>query len=134
MRLSEAAMQYVGVPFRFRGRAKSGVDCSGLLVCAMRESGLDVEDRINYGREPWNDGLEASLDEHFHIADFPLQVDDVVLMSLNGRGVPQHIGIIADYPGGLGIIHARSEFGKVLFHHMDPKHVKSVLKVYRGRR
>ena len=134
MRLHEAAMQYVDVPFRFRGRSERGVDCSGHLVLSMQTFGDPIPDRTNYGREPWNDGLEESLDELFNVADFPLQVDDIVLMSIPGRNEPQHIGIICPYTEGLGIVHARCEFKKVIYHHLDPSTVSHILKVYRGRR
>ena len=135
MNLSSAAMNYVETPFKFRGRSKRGVDCSGLLVVACADSGRMIPDRTDYGREPWNDGIEESLDELFHVADFPLQVDDVLLMCIPGRKKPQHIAIVAPYPaGGLGIIHARSEFKAVKFHYLDPDVYSHILKVYRGRR
>lgn len=44
----DAAMGYVGTPYRHAGMVKgSGVDCATLLICAFRDSGIDVDRRIS---------------------------------------------------------------------------------------
>ena len=134
MRLHEAAMQYVGVPFRPRSRSKHGMDCSGLLVRSLRDCGMPVTDRIDYGREPWNDGLEESLDETLEAVERPPQVDDVLLMRYGPRKYAGHIAIVGPYPhGGLSLIHTSSDLQKVVVHRMDHSYESKIVKVYSGR-
>jgi cell wall-associated NlpC family hydrolase len=135
MRMHEAAMQYIDVPFRFRGRTDAGLDCIGLVVRSLIDCGVEVDDRINYGREPWNDGLAESLGDHLEKVDRPPQVDDVLLMKMAGRRNPCHVAIVAPYPkGGLALIHCRSDFKKVLMHRMDHKCEEQIMGVFSGKR
>ena len=134
MRLHEAAIQYIGVPFRPRGRSDYGLDCIGLVVRSLIDCGAVVDDRINYGREPWNDGLEQSLEEHLDRVNDAPQVDDILLMKIAGRTKPCHVAIVAPYPkGGLALIHSRSDFKRVLMHRMDHKCEDQIMGVFRGR-
>ncbi len=134
MRMHEAAMQYIGVPFRFRGRKDTGLDCIGLVVRSLIDCGMEVDDRINYGREPWNNGLEQSLADHMEKVDRPPQVDDVLLMKMAGRNRECHVAIVAPYPkGGLALIHSRSDFKEVKMHRMDHKCEEQIVGVFCGR-
>ena len=48
--------------WRHRGRKPWAVDCIGLVVLALSEAGFSgVKDRLDYGREPWRDGLKEEL-------------------------------------------------------------------------
>lgn len=103
-------------------------------MCALRDCDMPVTDRIDYGREPWNDGLEESLDETLEAVDRPPQVGDVVLMRYAGRRYAGHIGIIGEYPkGGLSLIHTSSDVGKVVVHRLNDTYMNRIVKVYRGR-
>ena len=53
---------YIGTPYVHRGRLPGvALDCAGLVVCALRECGVGVEDP-QYGMLPTIDGLEAGLE------------------------------------------------------------------------
>ena len=102
---------------------------------SLIDCGVTVNDRINYGREPWNDGLEQSLEEHLDRVGGRPQVDDLLLMKMPGRTMPCHVAIVAPHPmGGLALIHSRSDFKKVLMHRMDHKWEEQIMGVFRGRR
>jgi len=53
----EAARKYLGMPFRHMARGPRRVDCAGLILCAFRDVGIELEDMPVYGREPHKDGL-----------------------------------------------------------------------------
>ena len=38
--LYAAAIEYVGVPFRHKGRSRAGLDCAGLVFVACRDCGI----------------------------------------------------------------------------------------------
>ena len=64
------------------GRKPWAIDCIGIVVVSLKAGGVFMQDRTDYGREPWNDGLEHDL--HLHFGD-PLPIDerqagDIVLM------------------------------------------------------
>jgi hypothetical protein len=137
MKPHEVALHYVGVPFRHRGRSRpsetysGALDCLGLLVITAEDMGLDVMDKKLYGREPWRDGLRAGLKNNCgEPVNRPPQADDIVLMRLRPEAEPSHVGIIAPYPGGLGIVHTYGEIGRVTFHRLDDFRQKQIVEVY----
>jgi len=106
----DAARALVGTPWRHRGRNERGIDCIGLIVAALRAGGFPVKDRIDYGREPWADGLRSELACQFGepLLEITWQPGDVALFDLPGKE-PCHVGILGDYRfGGLSLIHAHS--------------------------
>ncbi|MFQ3664940.1 MAG: hypothetical protein SNJ79_02730 [Sphingomonadaceae bacterium] len=48
-RIADAAMTYVGTPFRLQGRSRSGLDCIGLIVLSLKDAGLLPGDYVQYG-------------------------------------------------------------------------------------
>jgi cell wall-associated NlpC family hydrolase len=134
MMLHEAAMKYVGVPFRHRGRSIRGVDCIGLIICAARDTGYDEGikyKRLVYGREPTDALLQEALKEHFgDPVDRPPQLGDVILMRLRHMKEPSHVGIIAPHPHGLGVIHAYGEIRKVVLQRINSSMRERIVGVY----
>lgn len=47
--LASAAAAYVGAPFRLHGRSRAGLDCVGLLGCALADCGRQVPLPQGYG-------------------------------------------------------------------------------------
>lgn len=51
----EAARSYTGVPYKFGGVNRAGLDCSGLLFVAFKDVGIDIprpsKDQVNFGKE-----------------------------------------------------------------------------------
>ena len=123
------ARSYIGVKWRHRGRSRFGIDCLGLVVKALEAGGVAMRDRIDYGRTPHLDGLEREMVEHFGAPVDDMQSCDVVLMAWEG-GEPSHIGLIADGPDGLHLIHSYSEIS-VTEHCIDDAWMRRIVKVYR---
>ena len=102
------ARSYVGCPWRHRGRTRRGVDCIGVVVLALRAAGIEMRDRIDYSRTPWNDGLDREMREHFGPA-IPLgtiEPGDVLTMRGVGQPEPGHVGVVAEFEGRLTLIHS----------------------------
>lgn len=104
------ARSYIGTPFHHQGRQKGrGIDCVGLLVCVMRECGLNVEDQANYNGLIDAGLLRLKLELHLiEITTYQVLSGDVYLLRI-GRN-PQHIGIVSD----VGIIHTHQNAGRVV--------------------
>ena len=101
---------------------------------SCNDCGIPVADRIDYGREPWSDGMEESLDENFDPVNRAPQVDDIVWMRYGNRKHAGHLAIVGPYEkGGLMLIHTSSDFGKVVVHRMDHSYESRIVKVYCGR-
>lgn len=119
-RLLSAARSYLGVKWRHRGRSRVGVDCAGLVWCMYRDCGVSLPDRQDYGRNPFQDGLEAAIVDAVGnpvwrgtkgacMRDF-LRPADVVVMAPASQ--PRHVGIIGDdLLHGLSLIHAEGAPG-----------------------
>lgn len=127
------ARQYLGCKWRHRGRSEFGIDCIGLIVRAMAAGGIEMRDRLDYSRTPYQDGLDRELAEHFGVplADLrDLQPADVVLMRWDRDPEPSHVGLIASNAGGLTLIHAYSMIS-VTEHNLSPEWVRRIVKAYR---
>jgi len=109
------ARSYVGTPFHHQGRLPEvGLDCAGVVVCAARACGYDVQDVQGYGRIPANGLLEQAVLSHCDqvpIAD--ARNGDIMLFAF--RNEPQHLAIYAD---GM-IIHAYMQVNKVVENSLD---------------
>ena len=129
--LVQAARQYLGVPFRHRGRTPKGLDCAGLIWLAYADLGVILPDVRIYGREPHRNGLVEAVDRALGSAIIANpQPGDVLLMRFNRE--PHHLGIVGDYAhGGLSLIHAYGTAGKVVEHRLDPLWQGRIVAVYR---
>lgn len=107
-KLIAEARSYVGVKWRHRGRSRFGIDCIGLVVKSTAAAGIEMRDRLDYSRTPWNDGLLRELEAHFGEA-VPLdelQPGDIVAMIGEGQPEAGHVGVIAEHAGRLSLIHS----------------------------
>lgn len=110
----------VGTPFHHQGRTPGvGLDCPGPLIVACWHFGLKPRtfDVTGYSATPDGFELKAHCDEHMQ----PLMQDmllpgDVILVRW-GKGPPQHLGILFDYP---------AQFGKFAMVHADSLRAKCV--------
>lgn len=115
------ARQYLGTPWMHQGRVKGhGVDCVGLLVCIAREIGYVSQDWdiTGYSRIPDGVRLMHHLSDNLRKIDkAEMQPGDFVCVAFEKH--PQHVGIIGDYVhGGLSLIHAAAQSGKVVEHRL----------------
>lgn len=127
----ETARSYLGTKWRHRGRSKYSIDCIGLIVAAVEAGGHPMNDRIDYGREPWRDGLEAAMFERF---GDPVQGEwrpgDVVMMRWESRPEAGHVGLIGGTDKALTLIHCHS-MSEVIEHGIDMHWMRLILAVYR---
>lgn len=111
--LAEAAEAYMGVPFRLHGRSRDGLDCVGLLGCALADCGRHVPLPQGYGlrnRDP------ARLFACFLPAGFvrqqegtPIDPGDVLVVT---PGPAQQHLLIAT--GDSGFVHAHASLRRVV--------------------
>lgn len=129
-----AARSYVGARWRHRGRSRYGVDCIGLVVLSLAAAGVQMRDRLDYGREPWRDGLDRELREHFGAPVVGMQPGDVVSLRGPGQPEPGHVGVIASAPAGyLTLIHSYNADSntRVVEHRLDREWLGRIHRVYR---
>lgn len=133
------ARTWLGTPFHHQARLKKkGCDCLGLIVGVVDELGLKdrngqplaAYDEVTYSAEP--DGayltqkLTGLLDE---VALEDAQPGDLVLF--NVRDNPQHLAILTDYEGTLGMIHCYLRTRGVVEHRLDDDWKRRISKVFR---
>lgn len=112
------ARGWIDTPFHHQARLKGvGVDCVGLVIGVARELALvDPEfDVAGYPRTP--DGTSLMHLANLHMQPLsgqsPMYPGDVIVIRFGED--PQHLGILGDYRhGGLSIIHAASDAGRVI--------------------
>lgn len=111
-----AARRFVGTPFQHQARLPGvGLDCAGLVVCALREAGQPVEDLDNYGRIPAQGLFERMVERQCaRIEPADLQAGDLILFAF--REAPQHIAI---YTEAGTIIHSHQAVHGVVEHDFD---------------
>ena len=130
IRLSEAALNYVGTPFKHLGRSISGVDCAGLLLLAAKDCGYVAKDTPIYGHQPRDGHMQATLLKHAcRIVDRPPQPDDIVVLSFKEDGPGIHVGIITEHPHGIGCVHTYGHIGRVVHQRLDEKRMKLISAV-----
>lgn len=121
----DALRAYVGTPFRHQGRnPKFGIDCLGLIVCGLRDIGIEVKDNLNYGRRPVFKEMEAGLLEHSVIISmYDALPGDVLWIKWLRDPYPYHLAVVTktsatNFP--TNIIHADGEGPKCVTEHLIP--------------
>ena len=110
----EAARSHLGTPWMHQGRLPGvALDCAGLVIVVARQLCLIPQDWDINGYERTPDGTMLHwCDTMMTRADEPAPGRVIVLTI---RGDPQHLGIVGNYRhGGLSVIHAASQAGKVV--------------------
>lgn len=125
------ARSLIGAKWRHRGRTPWAVDCIGIVVLSMQAAGAAVEDRQDYGRQPWMEGLQHGLQARFGAPMLLSQAQpgDIALFAWPGKE-PSHVGILADYAhGGLSVIHSM-QLKNVAEHRLDDSWRRLLVEVY----
>lgn len=130
-----ACRAYDGVKFKHRGRSRAGgIDCAGLIICALQDLGQTPFDIKVYGREPYRDGLRQTVQKNLGepVPKHTMKAGDILLMRFTKN--PHHLGVVASHPADpyiLTIIHADSEVGRVVEHRLDQEAIDRIVEVYR---
>jgi cell wall-associated NlpC family hydrolase len=121
------ARTWLGTPFRHQARIKHrGIDCFGFIMGVARE--LDLRDKhgapaashdeTTYNRMPSGTFVLRKLESMFdEVAIKDAKPGDLALFTVAGN--PQHLGILTDWNGGLGLIHCDSRSEYVVEHELD---------------
>jgi peptidoglycan DL-endopeptidase LytE len=98
------ALSFLGVPYVYGGKSRSGTDCSGLVVQVFGPLGLNL---------PRQSALQAQVGTQVELPD--LQPGDLLFFDTEGRGAVTHVGIyLGSYLGMDGaFINANSYGGQV---------------------
>lgn len=113
-----AARSYLGTPFHHQGRLPGvGMDCAGVVVCALQSCGYAVVDHQGYGRIPSMGIFQQAVLEHCEtIPQSEVLPGDLMLFAF--RDEPQHIAIVSNLDPVM-IIHAYSDVGRVVENGLD---------------
>jgi len=133
------ARGWLGTPFHHQARLKGvGCDCLGLIVGVVNElelkdaigTPLATYDEVTYSREPdgayLTEKLVGLLDE---VPLVDMQAGDLALFRV--RDNPQHLAILTDYEGTIGMIHCFAQARRVVEHRLDDDWKSRLLKVFR---
>lgn len=133
------ARTWQGTPFHHQARLKGvGCDCLGLVVGVVDElqlrnaAGVLLSgfDEVNYSRQPDGQYLIGKLEELLApMALDNMQPGDLALFDIKGN--PQHLAILTDYEGGIGMIHCFAPARRVVEHRLDHDWKSKIVKVYR---
>ena len=117
-----AARGMIGTPFRHQGRLPGvGLDCAGLVVCALRHVGIEVPDVAGYGRLPRHNLFLGQVEANCtRIPHADASAGDLLMFRWTSE--PQHVAI---YAGGGSIVHAYQAARGVVEHDLDD--------IWRGR-
>lgn len=117
LRLLAAAESFLGVPYRYAGIDRGGLDCSGFVYLSFREGLSYTVPRSSSGLYNWAE----------KIPDGELQPGDFVFFVTTGSGV-SHLGI---YAGNGRFIHSASDGPRtgVIYSRLDESYWK---RTYHG--
>jgi len=112
---------FLGIPYRFGGSSKAGMDCSG-LVCRLY---MDVYDTTlsHNTSELYQQGYAITLGV--------LEIGDLVFFDNNRNRIPDHVGV---YLGHGNFIHTSSRRGVILSKLSDPYYQQKILGARRIRK
>jgi len=129
-KIAQAAEAMVGIPFRHQGRnPKVGVDCVGVVLCAVWSAGCDLPDCLGYGPLPRSEVLLAELEKRarrIHMDD--AQPGDVLLFQYRPE-LPMHFAVLVwnNY-----VVHAHGSTGKVVRHRLSPAWAMRLHSIWRA--
>lgn len=101
----ETARSYTGVPYKWGGTTRAGMDCSGLLLIAFQSAGIDI---------PRTSKAQSKMGKGVSIHN--LQPGDLVFFKANKySGKITHVGLVTEVRDKRNVrfIHASTKLGVV---------------------
>lgn len=129
----EAARSYIGVPYRHQGRARTGIDCIGLIWCVAVDLGYETDIPVAYSRSPSPQLLISECEKNLVKQDrgmADLKVGDVLVMWGMTRNEAQHFAVVGEVDGRLTLIHAFSKHQKVVEQSIDEFWSRRFVAIY----
>ncbi len=129
--IERCARTLLHTPYKHQGRTPGKeLDCIGVIIMTAKLAGVIEPDFefCNYGKDP--DGkLEAMLDRYCQPLE-TIQQGAIALMAMDK--IPHHCGIIIDYHGGDGLLHALDGVGynRVVEHSLISDFASKIVKLY----
>ncbi len=89
---------FIGIPYKFRGRDKNGIDCLGLVWLYLRQKRIFIPDddglpMLKEAQSDYTDRVLKALGKVARRVTRP-QADDIVVMNLPGGYT--HMGVMTD--------------------------------------
>jgi len=99
------AVTYKGVPYRFGGMTKKGMDCSGLIFTSFKQRDMPI---ARSSREMYRQGKRIALRE--------VQRGDLLFFKTRGRRGPiNHVGLVTSVNNGdVRFIHSTTSKGVIV--------------------
>ena len=118
---------WLGVPFRYQGRDRRGVDCVGVVVLSLATLGFDIDVEF-YGKRVTSEEAIAQLRSNGRrVSLAEMRAGDIAL--LDYRGESNHIGVLT---GEGTMIHSLALAKKVVEQSLDHPDVKPhMMALYR---
>jgi probable lipoprotein NlpC len=99
----EEARDYLGVPYRFGGMSRKGMDCSGLMVLAYRAAGVEL---------PRTSSLQSTTGKRLKKSQ--VRPGDLLFFDSNMNGKINHVGLVTEVrKDDVVFIHATTSRGVV---------------------
>ena len=130
--LIEASKKAIGTPYQHLGRVLGqGVDCLGLVVCVLREVGIDIAD-FSYEKDWWEGDRKTKFQkayyEEFEVVPMGVQkAGDVVALRMS-HPFTDHVGLMLDRSR---FLHAGEAFGVRVSRLSDPHIARRISAFYR---
>lgn len=127
-----AALAMLDTPFHHQGRAPGvGLDCAGVVICALKQCGIAAIDAAGYGRIPAPALFAETIAAQFDPIDqADLQPGD--LMTFAFRRAPQHIAVVSAVAPVM-LVHAIQAAGRVVANSLDATWQQRLRGCYRVR-
>jgi len=123
---------YIGTPFVHQGRLPGvGLDCAGVIVCALQQQGFVIDDVRGYGRLPHNGMLLAAVQKYCSkIALGDVRPADILLF--RPRREPQHLAMVVDTDPVM-MVHALADLAihRTVEHILDDYWLPKLVACYR---
>jgi len=100
-KLLKTARSYLGVPYRYGGMSRKGIDCSGLMCIAFGEVGESL---------PHSSSLQARMGQAVSMDE--LSAGDMVFFKTKGSSRINHVGMVTEVRGkAIYFIHSTTSKG-----------------------
>jgi cell wall-associated NlpC family hydrolase len=126
------ARSYIGVPWKHKGRSRTGIDCIGVPYVVGKELGLHTyDDSLDYGRQAKNfDFMRAMAPFGYRVKDLKdIQDADILVMRI--PIFPQHVGMAGRIGDKQTLIHASVNARKVVEEYLTDEVKRTIIAVFR---